>query len=87
MALEDAIVLLCFSGLCCTWRVDNLASAHDLKYHLYHGDTTSEYYLLLNPLKPWVGKVSICSAAGAPEVCGSVLSGFCPIAAGASKVA
>ena len=69
------------------WRVDNLRSAQDLKYYLYHSDTTSEYYLLLNPLKPWVGKVSICSAAGAHEVWGSVLSGLCPIAAAASKVA
>lgn len=67
--------------------MDNLGSAQDLKYYLYHGDTISEYYLLLNPLKPWVGKVRICSAAGAPEVWGLVLSGLCPIAVAASRVA
>lgn len=80
-------MLLYFSGLC-VWRVDDLGSAQDLKYYLYHSDTTSEYYLLLNLLKPWIGKVSISSAAGGgPEVWGSALSVLCPVAVAASEVA
>lgn len=59
MALKDAIALATLlAGLCCMWRVDYLGSAQNLKYYLDHGDTTSEYYLLLNRLKPWVGRVN-----------------------------
>lgn len=58
MAFKDAVAPDTFlSSLCVS---DYLGSAQDLICYLYHSGITSEYYLLLNSWKPWVGKVSWC---------------------------